>query len=142
MNEEIEKKVLAIEAEHGCSVTGNLLSLQAMGEVMPTPEEFAAHTLADLSEPDNIRKLARIIAQQNDMETAADLTQELSYAYQHMAYDCASGARSMAGIGPIEGLKELLALLQSAQVSDGADIQKALLIGILEAAIRLDEPRP
>ena len=56
--------------------------------VWPTDQE-ATNPLFDLSNFDNIRKLARAIACQNDMEDAGMLSGELAYAYQHEAYNVA-----------------------------------------------------
>ena len=55
-------------------------------EEWPTDQE-ASNPLFDLSSFDNIRKLARAIACQNDMRDAGLLSGEIDYAYQHEEYN-------------------------------------------------------
>lgn len=108
------------------------------GEVMPTQEEIDGLALADFSDHDNVRKLARIIAAKNSMEQAAKLTGELSYAYQHQAYDADSGGASIAGLGTSGGHQELLAALRGLTLSPAASDQLDLLIGMVESVIRIE----
>ncbi|MFG6094291.1 hypothetical protein SPB21_03530 [Leptothoe sp. ISB3NOV94-8A] len=96
-------------------------------EVRPTVEE-ASNPLFDLSDGDNVRKLARAIASSNTMEHAGFLSGELSYAYQHQSYDCISIAQSISGLDPV-AIKEVIDLLKplNTDVSD-------LLVAALEEA--------
>jgi hypothetical protein len=99
---------------------------------MPTQEEIDGLTLADFSDRDNVRKLARIIAAKNSMEQAAVLTAELSYAYQCLTYDTESIAMSLDGVGSPENYTEAIEALE--RLSEPRHWLIGLLIGALETA--------
>ena len=100
----------------------------------PTKRDFTSHYFLDFSKPDNVRKVARMIAIQNDMETAASLTGELSYAYRDSIYDVASMAESLTGIA---SQHEYEAIIEALEEIDGPDTSSSLLqhlIGAVEVA--------
>ena len=105
------------------------------GETAPTPQEVDDLAIADFSDFDNVRKLARIIALRNPMTVAAQLSGELSYAYQNLTYDCAAIAQSMPGFSDLEGLQEILAILQSLTLEHGGEDVLELFKGAIADAI-------
>jgi hypothetical protein len=104
-------------------------------EVRPTPEDVKDATIADFSNFDNVRKLARIIALKNSMAQAAMLTGELSYAYQNLTYDCAAASQSLQGLSDSKGLQQVKAFLDTAKLEGCAQEVVMVLTGIIEDAI-------
>lgn len=106
-------------------------------EVRPTIDE-ASNPLFDLSDCDNIRKLARAIASQNDMESAAILSFELSYAYQHEFYNVACIKECLMGLDKrdYESVLTALAVLDTEQNDVARILTRAveMVLGELRAA--------
>lgn len=102
-----------------------------LDEVRPTVVEVG-NPLLDFSDFDNIRKLARAIAAQSDMEQAAMLSGELSYAYQNATYDCASVRESIQG-QEVADYEEILNAL--AGIDEGSNFVAHILVHALKDAM-------
>ena len=112
-------------------------------EVVPTVEE-ADNPLFDLSDFDNVRKLARAIASQNKPIDAGQLSGELSYAYRNGDYDTCSISESLSALGSDSDYQQLIDLL--APLADSNHVANLLLWSVTEAqedgGISQSEPIP
>ncbi len=102
----------------------------------PTDQE-ASNPLLDLSIFDNIRKLARAIACQNDMVNAGMLSGEIAYAYQHQEYDVACIKEVLVG-GFECDFEEVLAALADLNVAGKNNVAQVLTAAVQMA---LDQSR-
>lgn len=82
-------------------------------ETWPTEQE-ASNPLFDFSNFDNVRKLARAIACQNDMVDAGLLSGEIAYAYQHQNYEVACIKEVLMGYSNSDFEEVLAALADNA----------------------------
>ena len=104
--------------------------------VWPTDQE-ATNPIFDLSNFDNIRKLARAIACQNDMEDAGMRSGELAYAYQHEEYNVVCIREVLFGSFEDE-FEEVLTALASINDPDKNGVARVLINAVQEA---LDQKR-
>ncbi|MBD2115178.1 MULTISPECIES: hypothetical protein [Cyanophyceae] len=105
-------------------------------EDWPTDQE-ASNPLFDLSNFENIRKLARAIACQNDMVDAGLLSGEIAYAYQHEEYNVACIKEVLVGSFK-DDLEEVLAALADLSAAGKNNVAQVLTAGAQRA---LDQSR-
>ena len=104
-------------------------------EAAPTDKDLANPLLDFTGDPDNIRRLAKAIAQHNPARLVGEeFVAELGYAYQNGDFEDGAIAASVFGYGGNEDLSEVITALE---VLEGNDIAE-VLIGAMKTALRLE----
>jgi hypothetical protein len=104
-------------------------------EAAPTDKDLANPLLDFTGDPDNIRKLAKAIAQHNPARLVGEeFVAELGYAYQNGDFEDGAIAASVFGYGSNEDLSAVITALNGLKDNDIAEV----LIGAMKTALRIE----